>query len=276
MPEPKIAFIDPEATLAALTPVQVAIVDDVLGPNPPHHDEDPVEVPPVVKARPVLSPSPGAPPPVGAPHYTEILDEIWPEFDDPEERTAARLESLLDEVADEAQRVSLLKQRMWEKLPKFKLPESERKRFDREFLAYIRRLAAYRNALEELEPDDTATDAVYIGLVKRKQGAGPVPDCIMHMYFAQQLGILSDHAEDMGKGFVGRVMTALGGVDRLIDDAADRIDDAEQGLEDRLVGWWERVTKPWLWASGLFVGALVLVGGTVVIVKATKQKEPQP
>ena len=220
MPEIEVAFIDPKAALGklAIQAKAAKAADEDLGPSGPHQFDEPQKAKLQVKvaAQPVAM-SPGLPPLVGEAHYTEVLDEIWPEFDDPEERTAARLSSLLEEVADEAQRVHLLAQDVWEKLPFYKVQDSERKRYDAEFLAYLRRLNVYRKALDELDDDSTATADVYVGLVQRKHQAGPVPDCIMHMYFAQQLGILQDHADDMGEGFVGRVMDGLGAVSEVVE-----------------------------------------------------------
>jgi hypothetical protein len=278
MPEAQIAFIDPQATLGPLT-AKVVVVD--LGPSGPHtDDDDPQQVEPISTT---LMPSAGqrlgAAPLLGELHYTQALDLIWPEFDDPEERTVVRLFTLLDEVADEAQRVHLLAQETWPRLPKYKVSDSERTRYDREFLAYLRRLNEYRDVLQELDPRSTATDRVYVGLVQRRQGAGPVPDCIMHMYFAQQLGILEDHADDMGEGFIGRVMEALERVNRSIDEANEKITDFQERSAEKAAELWERVTRPFLWAAGIFLGSLVVIGGTVAtvaIVRARSRKAEQP
>ncbi|PRP98538.1 hypothetical protein [Enhygromyxa salina] len=280
MPTTKVAFIDPKAALAALTP-QLKVANVGLGPSGPHgfdDDDDLEEGVPITKSATLgrVSLNPGLPPPVTAAHYTNVLDDLWPEFDDPEERTAARLESLLDEVADEAQRVHLLAQDIWERVPSYKIPDSERKRYDTEFLAYLRRLNDYRKVLHELEPDSTATNAVYLGLVKRRQGAGPVPDAIMHMYFAQQLGILADHADDMGKGFVGRVMDGLARANKVVDDASEAVEEAAADAEQKATNMWEKLTRPWLWAAGAFVGSLVAIGGTVLIINAAKTPAEPP
>jgi hypothetical protein len=278
MPEAQIAFIDPQAVLGALT----AKLAGDLGPSAPHTDDDePEQVEPIagkivrkVGLRLGAGPQVG----VGEPHYTQALDQIWAEFDDPEERTVARLWTLLDEVADEAQRVHLLAQETWPKLPQHKVPDSERSRYDREFLAYLRRLNEYRDVLQELDPRSTATDRVYVGLVQRKQGAGPVPDCIMHMYFAQQLGILSDHADDMGEGFVGRVIDGLARVDQSIDEASEKITDFQERSAEKAAELWDRVTRPFLWGAAIFLGSLVVIGGTVTtvaIVRARSRKNEQ-
>ena len=278
-PTLEVAFIDPKAALGALTPKVVNIADGALGPSGPHEFEEELEeAEPVTKTAtvaPRLSMSPGLPPPLTAAHYTNVLDDLWPEFDDPEERTAARLESLLDEVADEAQRVHLLAQDIWERFPSYKIPDSERKRYDAEFLAYLRRLNGYRKVLHELDPDSTETNPVYLGLVKRRQGAGPVPDAIMHMYFAQQLGILADHADDMGEGFMGRVMDALAQANKVVDDVSDAVDEAEAQAEQKVADLWDKVTRPWLWGAGIFLGSIVAIGGTVAIINAAKTP-PEP
>lgn len=264
MPEPIIAFIDPKAALA---PLMAKIADD-LGPSAPHVAE--VERQPVkpVEAR-LVRARLGATPD-SAPHYTQILDQIWPEFDDPEERTAARLKALLEEVADEAQRVHLLAQETWPKL--WLIPDSERNRYDREFLAYLRRLNGYRDVLQELDPSSTATDSVNVGLVQRKQGAGPVPDCIMHMYFAEQLGILADHAEDMGQGFIGRTMGAL----KRIDDAVEKAEEFISGLDDRAADATEnladRFARGLRWAGGIFLASVVVIGGTIATVAVVRAR----
>ncbi|PRQ02051.1 hypothetical protein [Enhygromyxa salina] len=280
MPTTNVAFIDPKAALAALTP-HVKAPDLSLGPSGPHafdDDDDLEEGVPITKSATVgarLSLDPGLPPPVTAVHYTNVLDDLWPEFDDLEERTAARLGSLLDEVADEAQRVHLLAQDLWERFPSYKIPDSERKRYDTEFLAYLRRLNDYRKVLSELDPESTATNAVYLGLVQRRRGAGPVPDAIMHMYFAQQLGILADHADDMGEGFMGRVMDGLARANKVADDAAEAVEEAAADAEEKAANVWERITRPWLWAAGIFVGSVVAIGGTALIIHAAKTP-PEP
>ena len=278
MPEIEVAFIDPKAALGklAIQAKAAKAADEDLGPSGPHQFDEPQKAKLQVKvaAQPVAM-SPGLPPLVGEAHYTEVLDEIWPEFDDPEERTAARLSSLLEEVADEAQRVHLLAQDVWEKLPFYKVQDSERKRYDAEFLAYLRRLNVYRKALDELDDDSTATADVYVGLVQRKHQAGPVPDCIMHMYFAQQLGILQDHADDMGEGFVGRVMDGLGAVSEVVDEASDRIDEAKDEAAKQAgevaETVWKKITRPILIVGGIVVGSAVAVLGTVAVVKLTER-----
>jgi hypothetical protein len=279
MPEAKIAFIDPQATLGPLT---AKIVTD-LGPSAPHTDDDePEQVEPVsAKLVPNVGLRVGSSPQVGLgePHYTQALDQIWAEFDDPEERTVARLWTLFDEVADEAERMFKLAQETWPRLPKYKVPDTERTRYDSEFLAYLRRLNDYRDVLQELDPSSTATDRVYVGLVQRRQGAGPVPDCIMHMYFAQQLGILEDHADDMGEGFVGRVMEALERANRSIDEANEKIADFQERSAEKAAELWERATRPFLWVAGIFLGSLVVIGGTVAtvtIVRARSRKTEEP
>lgn len=272
MADAKIAFIDPNATLG---PLMAKLAVD-LGPSAPHVDDEPEQIEPIAaKLAPRMALRLGAVPQVGEPHYTQVLDQIWPEFDDPQERTAARLQALLEEVADEAQRVHLLAQETWPRLPKFKVPDSERERYDREFLAYLRRLNGYRDTLQDLEPSSTATDTVYVGLVQRRQGAGPVPDCIMHLYFAQQLGILTEHADDMGAGFIGRVSSGLERINKLIDNASDILEDRVSDESGKL---WDQILQPIKWAAAIFVGSLVLVGGTVIavaVIRSRAVKQPE-
>lgn len=270
MPDAKVTFIDPKATLGPLT-AKLAVD---LGPSAPHIDDEPEQIEPVAaKLAPSVALRLGAVPQVGEPHYTQVLDQIWPEFDDPEERTAARLRALLEEVADEAQRVHLLAQETWPRLPKYKVSDSERERYDREFLAYLRRLNGYRDTLQNLEPSSTATDAVNVGLVQRRQGAGPVPDCIMHLYFAQQLGILVEHADDMGAGFIGRVTAALERINKLIDNASEILEDRVSDESGKL---WDQILEPIKWAAAIFVGSLVLIGGTVITVAVIRSRAAQP
>lgn len=278
MPDAKIAFIDPKAALGALTPKPLVAKVADLGPNPPHAD-DPIEVEPI-KAK--LGTS-WIPEWIIPKHYTQILDEIWPQYDEPQERTAARLDALLDEVADEAQRVHLLAQDTWPKTPWYKVSEFERKRWDNEFLAYLRRLNGYRGVLQSLEPNSTDTDAVYVGLVTRRQGAGPVPDCIMHLYFAEQLGILAEHADDMGEGFVGRVVEATARVDKSIDDAVDKVADKVEDIADKVRdkvsdtagGLWDTISLPLKIVGGVIVGSFVLITGAVVYAVANRSPAPQ-
>jgi hypothetical protein len=282
MPEAKIAFIDPQATLGALTAKALL---GALGPSAPHIDDEPEQVEPIAAKLATRASLRLGAPLLGELHYTQVLDQIWPEFDDPQERTAGRLSTLLEEVADEAQRVHLLAQDVWPQLPWYKVPDSERTRYDAEFLAYLRRLNGYRDVLQELDPSSTATDAVYVGLVQRRQGAGPVPDCIMHMYFAQQLGILADHADDMGQGFVGRFLEILERVDttidETIDEASEKIENIHERGAEKAGEIWDRFTRPFMWAAGILLGSLVVVGtvATVSIVRsraANEPREPQP
>ncbi len=67
-----------------------------------------------------------------------------------------------------------------EDLDAYEIEESELKRFYKESSDYLRRLNNYRERLAKLEPDSIDTEDVYIGLVKRQDGAGTVPDAIMH------------------------------------------------------------------------------------------------
>ena len=278
--EPKVVYISPELALGALTPSVPKLDLADLGPSAPHQLEPEPEEAPTLGS--TIEELLGKPPRLGsdaAPgHYTNMLDEIWAEFDEPEERTAARLGLVLEEVKAEAQRVHLLSQAVLDKIQWWKLEDSERERFNKEFQAYLRRLIKYRDALDQLEPEDTDTMDVHVGLIRRRLGAGPVPDAIIHMYFAEQLGILAEHADDMGEGFVGRVMEGLAAVDTKIDDAADAIDDAQQEAKDRidetLADWSDSVRRGLIWAGGILAGTLALVGGTVAIaVIASKAPE---
>jgi hypothetical protein len=269
VPDIKLAYIDPKAVLGALA---VQKFEPNLGPSGPHDDDNVVEA---ELAVPNLAVGPGAPPLLGLPHYTQVLDEIWPQFDTPEKRTAARLNALLEEVIDEANRVLLLKDDLWAKLPGFKLPESERQRFDKEFLAYLRRLRDYQTTLGDLPGSSVATDSVYIGLVKRRDGAGPVPDAIMHLYFAQQLGILAEHGEEMSKGFIGRVMVAIGKVDAVIERAKDSIERAKDEAKEDFATFWERITRPIKIAGAIVLGAVVVLT-TVVVIKKVSDQKPEP
>lgn len=278
MPEAKVAFIDPKAALAALTPKPVVHLDlHGYGPTGPHAFDDEAEE---VEESPVMikKPTPTTPTVGAQMHYTNVLDELWPEFDDPEERTAARLEALLEEVVDEAQRVFVLAQELWAKWPtSFMIPESERTRFDKEFKDYLQRLNGYREELADLEPESTATDGAYLGLVKRRQGAGPVPDAIMHLYFAQQLGILADHVEDMSEGFIGRVLTALPVLQHFAEEAAEALEDKAEEIGTKAgeaaTDTWRTVARPWLIAGGV-VGSLIAgVLGTVAVVKLSESKK---
>ena len=269
MPEVKLAFIDPNALLGKLEPMEAELVDidvDDLGPSAGHQAElEPEKVPSVGL-------DPGAPPRLGEAHYTNALDEIWPEFDDPEERTVVRVRSLLDEVKKEAQRVHLLAQQVWDKIPVWKVETSERERYDKEFSAYVRRLIDYQSTLLEYEPLDTAPDEVYIGLIERAAGAGPVPDAIMHLYFADQLGILAEHADTLSEDFVGRVIDGLAAVDEKIDQGVEDFADAEreiqEGFEEAVAEWADGIRHGLLVIGGVILGSVVLIGGTVAIAAA--------
>ena len=99
MPELEVVFIDPKDALGELVvqATPAVLVGEDLGPSGPHQFDEPLQakLQIAVVGQP-LAMSPGSPPLVSSPHYTEVLDEIWPELDDPEERTAARLSSLLE------------------------------------------------------------------------------------------------------------------------------------------------------------------------------------
>ena len=275
MPELQVAFINPEALHGGLepTPVQATLVD--LGPSPTHQIElEPEEVPIVG-----FDPSqldPGKPPRLGEAHYTNVLDEIWAEFDDPEELTVVRVRALLDEVKNEARRIHLMAQQVWAKLPPWKVEDSERDRYNQEFSAYTRRLIDYQSTLLQHEPLDTAPDEVVIGLIKRAKGAGPVPDAIMHLYFADQLGILAEHADTLGEDFVGRVLDGLAVVDTKIEEGADNLADAEreiqEGFEEAAQEWAKGIRRGLVVVGGVLLGSIVLIGGTVAIAAAAVGK----
>lgn len=282
MPSPKIVFIDPEAALGALTPQAHFVGTEDLGPTPPHpFDDEPQEIEPIeATIVPSVGLNPGAPPIIGSLHFTAVLDEIWPKFDEPSERTAVRLCALTMETIAEAQKVGLLSQKVFNEMDLYKITPAVHEAFHRDFLAYLRRLGKYRETLDGLEPDDTATDSVYVGLVKRKQGAGPVPDCIMHLHFADQLGIISEHADDMTKGFVDRVDAALDRVAEVVEDVVEDIGDIEIDIiddetESRVQSWWKEFTRPILWAGGILLGTVVVIGGTIAVVSISNSRRPR-
>lgn len=268
MPDVQVAFIDPAVLQAKLEPAPLEATPVAeLGPSPSHQIEiEPQEVPILT---PIVGLDPGPPPQFGEGHYANVLDEIWPEFDDPDERTVVRVRSLLHEVKREAGRVHLLAQQVWAKIPKWKVEDSERERFNKEFSAYTRRLIDYQKALLQLEPLDEAPDEVYIGLIKRAAGAGPVPDAIMHLYFADQLGILAEHADTLGEDFVGRVIDALAVVDTKIEEGIDDLADAEreiqEGFEEAANKWAKGIERGLLIVGGVLMGSVLLIGGTVAI-----------
>lgn len=184
---------------------------------------------------------------------------------------------MLEEVADEAQRVFILAQELWGNwTTQFKIPESERNRWDKEFTAYLRRLNGYREILDELDEQSTATHDVYVGLIQRRKGAGPVPDAIMHLYFANQIGILSEHADDMSVGFIGRVIDILPVIHHYADAAADVVtdaaEDAAEGAGEAAAGAFDRVMRPWLIAGGVVSALIVGVLGVVAVDRMTGSK----
>jgi hypothetical protein len=266
-------FIDPTLLQKALKPAAkvAAIPQFAAGPSAPHTDDEHDDEPPAL----------GWPNwkdwlPDGMPmHYTDTLDPIWAEFDDPSERTAARLQALLEQVSDESLKIHALAIELFMATPTYKIPQAERDRFRAEYLAYGKRLNGYRESLAALEPTSTATDDVVVGLVQTKPGAGPVPDAIMHMYFARQLGILDDHAQDMGKGFVGRTLNALQAVGESIGEVTDTVSDA---IGDRIEAKETVLTESlrraaWI-IGGVVAGGVVIVGGLIVLaVRAGRRRE---
>lgn len=264
---PQGLFIDPNLLQKALKPGGLAVPKFDAGPSAPHTEGE-VDDPPALGWPNWQDWLPDGMTPT---HYTEHLDPIWAEFDDVEERTAERLQALLDEVGDEALKVHMLSVEVFQNAPTYKLPASERDRFRNEFLAYGKRLNGYRETLAALDPKSTATDDVYIGLVQTKKGAGPVPDVIMHLYFAKQLGILADHADDMGKGFVGRSITAIEkvgtAIGKVTDKISDRVDDEKTELEKSLR------RAAWI-IGGVLTGGVLVVGGLIVLaMRAGRQRE---
>ncbi|MFV8750359.1 hypothetical protein ACNOYE_07395 [Nannocystaceae bacterium ST9] len=240
------AFIDPAVLFGKVKQATKvpAIPGLALGPSAPHDDEpDEPELPP---------------PRVGEGHYTNVLDQLWPEFDTPEERTAARLKALFEKVVDEAGRMNLAIQDFLDSVPSHKLSLADRLRLRAEFLAYLKRLNVYRVRLEELAPESTDTQSVYVGLVQTRPGAGPVPDAIMHLYFQNQLGVLAEHVQDMSEGFVARVFDALAYLRDSGIEAQDAIRDAqEQAVVE---------AKKWRWVAGAAIGtvALAVIGSLAV------------
>ena len=251
----KTGFVDPAVAKSPLEPTEPKPATPTLnlGPSAPHFDDDPS----LEELQALL---PGSPPTlVGAyndKHYTEVLDPLWMEFDQPEERTAGRFLAMIDEVADEALRMHQLSMDFWDRTPEIKVPKSERERFQKEFLDYLRRIKGYKQRLLDLPDDSQDTDEVYLGLIKRRDGAGPVPDAIMHLYFANQIGVLSEHAHEMGKGYVGRVMTALDKAGSASREATDLIGDKSGKGSAVLDQFFDRLGM--LITAGV---AVVVVGG---------------
>ncbi len=258
-------FVNPSIAKADLGPTptpdpeveaEPAVPGLHLGPSAPHSDDHSAEEEAALGqgAPPVIPPSVGT---ENKKHYTEVLDPLWMAFDDPEERTAARMLALLEEVADEALRLHHLQLSFWDSIEAKKLPQSEFDRFHSEYMAYLIRLKRYKNDLLALEDSSTDTDEIYLGLIKRRQKAGPVPDAIMHLYFANQIGVLSQHAHEMGQGFVGRVMTALDHADVIAEEAGELLEDVAEDAKDAATSARRRT-------YGLVLGGLALgVGGSV-------------
>jgi hypothetical protein len=241
------AFVQPAEVLGKAPPA-VQGLSVSLGPSAPHDDHDDEEV------------SPGEPPRLGGSpgHYTNVLDQIWAEYERPEQRTAERLKVLFDQTVKEASRMHMATLDFFESVPFHKIGLDDRMRYQVEFARYLKRLNAYRVIFERLPPSSTDTDAIYIGLVKTRQGAGPVPDCIMHLYFREQIDVLAEHVEDMSEGFVARVLDALDDLAKMAREAAEAIerkaDDAETALR-RL---------KWIVGGTLAVVVTAAVGGLVV------------
>ncbi len=240
------AFVQPAAVLAKAPAVQGLSVS--LGPSAPHDDHDD-EV------------FPGEPPrlggDIGPGHYTNVLDRILPEFERPEQRTAERLKVLFDQTVKEAARMHMASLDFFDSVPFHKIGLDDRTRYQLEFTRYLKRLNAYRVIFERLPPGSTDTDAIYIGLVKTRQGAGPVPDCIMHLYFREQLGVLADHVEDMSEGFVARVLDALDDLAKMAREAAKALDDKADDLAQTL-----RRIK-WILGGTIAVVVTATVGGLI-------------
>ena len=245
MPTIKGAFIDPAVLLGKVQqPTKTPIVAGLaLGPSAPHDDDDHDDDD---------APAAPAPPLLGADtsHYVEVLDQIWPEFDQPEERTAARLQVLFDRTVDEASRMNLAVQDFLQNTPNHKVPYLDRVRLHTEFVKYLKRLNGYRVRLAELPPESTDTQSVYIGLVQTRPGAGVVPDAIMHLYFRNQLGVFAEHERDMSQGFVARVLDGLADLRDFAIEKQDEIRDAKKAAIEE--------SQKWRWVIGAAIGAAVV------------------
>ena len=269
MLEFKTAFIDPATLLGkkpavAAAPAVAGFVPTIqkvveLGPSAPHVDEG-------AELLAALSPgAPPTPPSMGA-HYTDVLDELWPSFGEPDERTAARLRVLFDETVKVAGQMNTISIDFFDRVPFSKISLADRTRFHKEFIEYLRRLNEYRKRLDELPPESTNTQTIYVGLVKQRQGAGPVPDAIMHLYFANQLDVLADHVQDMSKGFVARVLAGL----EATRDAAIVVEDEVTDTASEAV----QTVNTWKWGLGAGIAALVtIVVGSLVLAFAPRRSD---
>ncbi len=267
------AFITPDVATMKLGPLLVepkgpqleADPHVNLGPSPPHDDDADLTL------EEIESLQQGRPPILGEqqtkPHYTEVLDPIWMEFDDPNERTASRLFAVTVQVGNAALKVHHLQMDLFDKVPFYKVVDEDRDRFRKEFNAYLKRIKHYKQALMGLPDDSVDTDEVYLGLIKRRQGAGPVPDVIMHLYFIDQLGVLEDHADEMGEGFVGRVMTNLERAGEISEQADEMLKDQAKELSEKAGAAIKR-------AFWIFTGAVVLtIGGIGTIAVVSRRRK---
>lgn len=251
-------FVDPAALLGKSLPVSGLKVS--LGPSAPHDDDDD-EV------------SPGDPPLLGGDsdslHYTNVLDRIWPEFDTPEKRTAERLKVLFDQTVKEASRMHRASQDFFASVPFHKIGLEDRTRFQVEFTKYLKRLNEYRARFEQLPAASTDTDSIYVGLVQTRQGAGVVPDAIMHLYFRNQLGVLSEHVRDMSEGFVAVVLDGLHDLAQIATEAREAIErKAEEAAAE---------ARQWKWAIGGTIAAVatIVVGGLVLAFRPRRSDDPR-
>ena len=266
MPEVMTVFVDPAALLGK-QPGQPANVQGFkptidLGPSAPHdHDDD---------DEPVVSAGLGVGLGADTGHYTDVLDQLWPEFDQPEERTAERLQVLFDQVVKQAGRMHTASQDFFASVPFFKIGIEDRARFQVEFTRYLKRLNQYRARLEQLPAKSLDTDSIYVGLVKTRQGAGPVPDAIMHLYFRNQIGVLSDHVDEMSEGFVAAVLDLLASLKRIADEAGEAIDRhaADAAAEARR---WRRLI-----GGTLAVTATAVIGGLILAFRPRPAESPSP
>ncbi|NVB43454.1 hypothetical protein G6O69_36870 [Pseudenhygromyxa sp. WMMC2535] len=175
MPDFVDLLIQPSVATASLEPslgpeVIPFVPAQSLGASPPHdevYELDDIDLQAL---------EPGQPPVLGeleAPHYTEVLDQLWMEFDDPEERTAGRMLALVEQVAAESMRLHQLQLEFWDSLAAKTIPESEFDRFQSEYLAYLKRLKGYKQTLLVLPETSRDTDEIYLGLIKRRSGQAP-------------------------------------------------------------------------------------------------------
>ncbi len=276
MVEIKAQFIDPQALLGKPAPAVAGFKPKVpvvagfapkldVDPSPPHLDEE------IEEMLGELAPGDA---PFGGPalgdaaadkvnaaqrRYDETLAALRQRFAAPVVPTARRVKVLLEETSRAATQALSIANDLFVRMD---FDADDRARFKSDFWKHVKRLKAYHDEIDGLPPDSTQTRNVLGGLLEYRIGAGPVPDGIMHLYFANQLDVLSTHGLEMSNG----LMTAL---DERLVEIKDQAADTYEKVKDKVIETRDDAfdtANRFKWGIvGGIVGFAVLIVGSIAL-----------